>query len=49
MTERMTKPARKPFANKAKTPWVAPRVDKIDAGQAEVFTRVAADGPFSSS
>ena len=30
-------------------PWTAPRVDRIDAGQAEVGTRAAADGAFSTS
>ncbi len=29
--------------------WVKPRIDKLDAGQAEVGTRASADGAFSTS
>ncbi len=47
MTERTPKAPAIP-APKRKT-WTAPRVDKIDAGQAEVGTRAAADGAFSTS
>lgn len=49
MTQRTTKSIRKPINGTAKTPWAAPRVNKIDAGQAEVFTRVTSDGGFSTS
>ena len=35
-------------AAKRKT-WTPPRIDRIDAGQAEVGTRAVADGPFSTS
>ena len=41
-----------PITGTAKAPrkvWTAPRVDRIDAGQAEVGTRAAADGAFSTS
>lgn len=30
-------------------PWTVPRVDRIDAGQAEVGTRASNDGAFSTS
>lgn len=33
----------------ARKPWSTPRVDRIEAGQAEVFTRTTADGPFATS
>jgi hypothetical protein len=49
MTELSTDKPAKPIAAVSKKPWETPRVDKIDAGQAELFTRAAADGPFSSS
>jgi hypothetical protein len=46
----MTKSAKpKSAPQTARRPWVAPQVDKIDAGQAEVGTRAAADGAFSTS
>ena len=44
-----------PGSNKAppvvarRKPWTPPRVDRIDAGQAEVGTRASADGAFSTS
>jgi hypothetical protein len=46
----MTKTAKpKSAPQTARRPWVAPRVNKIDAGQAELGTRTASDGPFSTS
>lgn len=41
MTKTTTTPARKP--------WVRPAVEKIAAGQAEVGTRQASDGSFTTS
>jgi len=46
MTDRKTPPTP---ATPARKPWVAPRVAKIDAGQAELGTRVSSDGSFSTS
>ena len=43
---RKSKPA---FAKPVRAHWVAPKVERIDAGQAEVGTRAVADGPFSTS
>ena len=40
-------PATAPQAQRK--PWIQPRVDKIDAGQAELGTRIASDGAFSTS
>ena len=46
----MTKlPTPKSAPTAARHAWVKPRIDKIDAGQAEVGTRAAADGAFSTS
>lgn len=42
-------PTLKPAANVQRRAWVKPRIDKITAGQAEVGTRAAADGAFSTS
>ena len=42
-------PIIKRVAKPARAAWVAPRVDKIDAGQAEVGTRASNDGAFSTS
>jgi hypothetical protein len=36
-------------ANAPRKAWTPPRIDRIDAGQAEVGTRAAADGAFSTS
>jgi hypothetical protein len=47
MTDRKTPPT--PATAKTRKPWVAPRVAKIDAGQAEVGTRTLSDGSFSTS
>ena len=47
MIERMPKTPAKPLA--ARKPWTAPCVDRIDAGRAEVGTRAASDGAFSTS
>jgi len=33
----------------ARKPWVRPAVEKIAAGQAEVSTRTASDGSFTTS
>lgn len=38
-----------PAASTTRKAWTAPRVDRIDAGQAEVGTRASADGAFSTS
>lgn len=47
MTDRKpASPAKRVIVRKT---WTAPRVDRIDAGQAEVGTRAAADGAFSTS
>ncbi len=47
MTERTPKtPAKSATARKS---WTAPRVDRIDAGQAELGTRALSDGAFSTS
>jgi hypothetical protein len=47
MTDRKTRPT--PAPTKARKLWVAPRVTKIDAGQAELGTRSTGDGAFSTS
>lgn len=42
-------PTSKPAAKASRKPWTPPRVDRIDAGQAEVGTRATGDGAFSTS
>ena len=42
-------PTPKPATKAPRKAWTPPRVDRIDAGQAEVGTRAAADGAFSTS
>ncbi len=47
MKNRPTPPVAKMAAERA--PWVAPRVARIDAGQAEIGTRATGDGAFTTS
>jgi hypothetical protein len=39
----------KPAAKPVRALWVVPRVDRIDAGQAEIGTRSGPDGAFTTS
>ena len=48
MIERKEKSRRRHVADQRK-PWITPIVRKIRAGEAEVGTRSAADGPFTTS
>ncbi|UVO55788.1 hypothetical protein [Sphingomonas sp. SUN039] len=47
MKNRPTPPVAKAAAER--TPWTPPRVARIDAGQAEIGTRVTGDGAFTTS
>ena len=49
MTTKKTPTPRTAAAASKRARWVAPRLDRIDAGQAEVGTRASGDGAFTTS
>lgn len=49
MTKTLPNNVRHAGANAPLKAWVPPRVDRIEAGQAKVGTRVSPDGAFSTS
>lgn len=49
MTKTLPNKTRYTNANAPRNAWTPPRIDRIDGGQAQVGTRAAPDGAFSTS